>query len=264
MTAGSSAVKATAKTALKGKWIKSIVASIILASTVLIFAVIGEFVLLFAGNIAAVIYRVLFAVFVVMPLFLGTLRFFWRLLFGMEDDPVILFYYFSSQDLYRRALKLCLSLTVRIAVIGAVLFLPAAVADMLSKAEFYEAFGNAIPMWVSNLWPVSVLLKSAAGVALALVVIRYYAAPVLFVADDSIDTAEAIHMSSVIARGSYADFVYLVFSFLGWILLCFLYVPIVFILPYLLVSYLVHVRFAVAYFNKRVSRADQAPTFSGV
>lgn len=264
MTAGSSAVKATAKTALKGKWIKSIVASIILASAVLICAITGDLVLYIAGNAAAVIYKALFSVLVAMPLFLGTLRFFWRLLFGTADDPVILFHYFSSRELYRRALKLCLSLTVRIAVIGAALFIPAVFTDILSKAEFYEAFGNAIPLWVSNLWPVSVLLKSLAGVALAFVVIRYYAAPVLFVADDNIDVAEAVHMSSVLARGSYADFVYLVFSLLGWILLCFLYAPIVFVLPYLLVSYLVHVRFAVAYFNKKVSRAEQAPTFSGV
>lgn len=264
MTAGSSAVKATAKTALKGKWVKSIVASIILASAVLICAITGDLVLYIAGNAAAVIYKTLFSVLVVMPLFLGALRFFWRLLFGMEDDPLILFYYFSSLKLYRRALKLCLSLTVRIAVIGAVLFLPAVFTDLLSNAKLYEAFGNAIPLWVSNLWPVSVLLKSLAGVALAFVVIRYYAAPVLFVADDTIDFAEAVHMSSVVARGSYADFVYLVFSLLGWIMLCFLYIPIVFVLPYLLTAYLVYVRFAVAYFNKRVSRLEQAPTFSGV
>ena len=53
------------------------------------------------------------------------------------------------------------------------------------------------------------------------------------------------------------------FSFIGWIILSFLVIPLVFTLPYFLTSYAVHFRFAVAEYNKHVeeSIADEFPTF---
>ena len=93
--------------------------------------------------------------------------------------------------------------------------------------------------------------------------IFFYIAPVLFIADDNMDCAEAIHMSTIIAKGSSIDFVYLFFSFIGWILICFFLIPIVFVLPYLICSYLVHIRFAVAKYNKHIVKNDNnIPTFA--
>ena len=52
-----------------------------------------------------------------------------------------------------------------------------------------------------------------------ILMLRYYAAPILSVADEEMDASEAIHMSCVIYKRTMLDFIYLFFSFAGWLLL---------------------------------------------
>ena len=82
-------------------------------------------------------------------------------------------------------------------------------------------------------------------------------APLFFVADDNIDANEAMHMSTVISRKTSIDFVYLCFSFIGWLLLSILIVPLIFTLPYMLTSYAVHIRFAVAEYNRHIEQINK-------
>ena len=86
--------------------------------------------------------------------------------------------------------------------------------------------------------------------------LRFYIAPILFVADENMDVSETLHMSTVISRKSSLDFIYLISSFIGWILISVLVIPLIFTLPYILTSYAVHVRFAIAEYNKHIGNLN--------
>ena len=77
-------------------------------------------------------------------------------------------------------------------------------------------------------------------------------APFLIAADEDMEVDEAIHMSDTISKRTMLDFIYLFFSFFGWILVSVLVFPLIFTMPYILISFGVHVRFAIAEYNKRI------------
>ena len=94
--------------------------------------------------------------------------------------------------------------------------------------------------------------------------LKYYLAPFLIVADENMEVGEAIHMSSTVSKNVMLDIIYLFLSFLGWIALSVLIIPLVFTMPYMLTSLSFHVRFAIAEYNKRVEKINQSdiPTFA--
>ena len=97
-------------------------------------------------------------------------------------------------------------------------------------------------------------------IILIAIMLKYYLAPFLFVADEDMDVMEAIHKSTVLTRATAVDFLILVLSFLGWILLSVLVMPLIFTLPYMVMSYVVHSRFAVANYNKVVKEFKKEGT----
>ena len=263
MSMSSEAVKRTARTALKDNYIKSMICCTVFVFAYLLSIYANSLFDFVMGKVAYYIAFTLVGIFVLLPLFLGLLRFFWRSLFGADDKITVMFYCFSSPQLYKKALGFILLFILKFAVWGILLYLPAILIDVIASPEFFNLFKISPPIWISNLWPISSFLKIIAFVAMFSVFLKYYIAPVLFIADDNMDSAEAIHMSTIIAKGSAIDFVYLFFSLIGWIFICLFLIPIIFVMPYLVCSYLVHVRFAVAKYNKHISvDDDNIPTFA--
>lgn len=253
MSISSEAVKKTAKTALRNKWFSSAVYCLCLVIVFFLFQYIGSVLSTVIGEIGCFLFNVLWLIFIFLPLVLGALKYFWRMLFGAEDKFISLFYYFSSKKEYIKAEKFILNLSFRFLVSGFIFYIPALIANFFSETTFYSKFNLAMPMWVSNLWLVSSVLEFIAFVAIVILSLKYYIAPVLFVADEDMDPSEAIHMSAIISKGSNSDFIYLFFSHIGWLLLCLLVIPMPAILPYIICCYLVHCRFSVAKYNKYAS-----------
>lgn len=264
MTAGSSVVKLTAKTALKGNWLKNIIASATVIFSYLIFQISAGYIASISNDAAAYIFLILSGIFVLSPLILGIVRYFWRFICGAEDDTVTVFYYFSGKSLYFRALHLTLSLFLRALGFGVLLFAPSIITDIFSGVKIYDMLNIPIPMWTSNLYYASVFLKTIAVVVLLFIMARYYLAPVLAVADEKMDIAEAVHMSCIVSRMTLLDFICFIFSFLGWFIISVLVFPLIFVMPYFLTSYCVHSRFAVAEYNKRIEKMGQSsfPSFA--
>ncbi|MGN0494071.1 MAG: hypothetical protein ACI4F7_10525 [Acutalibacteraceae bacterium] len=264
MTAGSSVVKLTAKTALKNNWLKCIFASLtpIFSFFVLFFS--ADYISYISNDAAAYVILALMLIFIFMPLLLGTVRFFWRMIFGAEDRQAALFYYFSDKQKYKRAVHMAAALVLRGIGFGIILFCPAIVVDIFSGVKFYDLINIPIPIWTGNLYYVSVFLKAAASVLLFFIMSKYYLAPFLIVADENMEIAEAVHMSCTVAKNTILDFISLLFSFLGWILISFFIFPLVFTMPYFITSLCVHVRFAVADYNKRIEKSAQNsfPTYA--
>lgn len=264
MTAGNSVVKLTAKTALKNNWLKCIAASLTLIFSCIVLFSAADYAAYISNDAVGYILLAATLIFLVFPLFMGLVRFFWRMIFGAEDRQLVLFYYFSDREKYKRALRLSAALALRTAGFAVILFLPAIIIDIFSGVRIYDIMNIPIPIWTGNLYYLSVFLKTVAAVILFFVMSRYYLAPFLAVADEDMDVAEAMHMSCTVSKDTALDFIYLIFSFFGWLLISVLVFPLVFTMPYFMTSLSVHVRFAVAEYNKKVEKnSDRGiPTFA--
>ncbi len=263
MTAGTSVVKLTAKTTLKNNWLKIIIACTAALFTYFICTNAAGFAAVVFSDTVGYIILGLLAVFIMAPLGLGLLRFIWRFIFEAEDSPVLIFSYFASLKEYRRALRLIVALLLRVVGFGLLLFLPAIIVDIFSSVHIYDLLDMPTPLWTSNLFYLSVFLKTVASVLLFFIMLRYYFAPFLVIADENMDVGEAVHMSCMLSRKTMLDFIYLFFSFFGWFLLSVLVFPLLYVMPYFLVSLSVHVRFAIAEYNKHVELINSSafPSF---
>lgn len=249
MTASSSVVKLTARTALKKNWLKAVASCMTVISVFIVISGVASLVSYIGGNAAAYICEIALGFLLFLPLFHGLIRFFWRMLFGADDSPVSVFYFFSGKKEYMRAMRLITGLCLRLVFFGIILFLPSVIVDIFGGVKIYDLLDIPIPLWTSNLYYLSLFLKTVASVLLFFIMLRYYAAPILSVADEEMEAAEAIHMSSVIYKRTMLDFIYLFFSFAGWILLSLAVIPLVFTMPYFIAAVCVHTRFAIAEYN---------------
>lgn len=264
MSIGSNAVKVTAKTALKGKWLNALICSSVLIFCMIINSYLSSLISVFAGTAFSEFFYVLLTVFVFFPLFLGVLKFFWRMIFGCDDRPVSIFYYYSAKELYIKAIKFAFALIIKLLPFAVIIFLPAFFVWLLSQSYFFEFFDIAIPLWSRNLQYAILFTRTLSTVILIFYALRYYVSPVLFVVDEEIDVWEALHMSSVISKRSTLDFIYLFFSFSGWILISFFALPLFFTVPYIITSYVVHIRFSITEYNNHIEKSiqDKYPSFT--
>ncbi len=265
MVASSAVVKDTAKTVLKPNYFKSVIACTVFVFSSIICYLLSELTGVIFGR--AIYYTVLalLVLFVLVPLFYGLIKFFRRMQWGQQDGVISIFYYFSSKKNYFRVIKLNAIIVLRLLVIGIVLLIPAIITDILQNGHLYDLFGITMPLWTSNIWIISEVLKISALIVLFFVSIRFYIAPFLFVADDGMDVLEALHFSAVISKRTAFDFFFLIISFALWILFSVLLIPLCFVFPYFIMSYLVHCRFAVSQYNRvvdEISGNNSAPHYS--
>ncbi|MDD6478345.1 MAG: DUF975 family protein [Oscillospiraceae bacterium] len=250
MQANSNIVKKTARAALKDNFVKAIFFCLTVVFSMLAVYIIETLLCIVFPDVIASVIVALLLVFLIAPLMLGMLRAFWRIMWNSDDTVEVVFYYFSSREEYERSLRLIFGIVFRTLWIGFLLFLPALFTDALSSVRVYEFFGMSAPSFASNLWVLSAFLKIAALIVLYIITLKYYLAPFLFVADGEMDAAEAIHKSTLLSRATAIDFLLLTFSFFGWFLISFTVIPVIFTIPYFIMSYIVHSRFAVANYNK--------------
>lgn len=260
MLAPSPIIKKTARTALSGHFLQGIAVSCVLIFACFIGELIASIVSVFAGIAGYVIFLVAFFFFAASPLALGALYFFRRLLWGQDDNVLIIFKYFGSAKEYKRALHLTLLVTIKFVCAGIILFMPCLIVWMLSSEWFYAVFDLSFPVWTSSLWTLNSFLAIIAAFALMFVMLKYYMAAFLLVCDDNMHPEEAVNMSSIISKRTGADFFGLVFNFLGWILLSIFIAPLVFTVPYFMTSYGVHCRYAIAAYNRDVDRFNAKDT----
>lgn len=252
MVAGSRAVKQTAKEVLKFNYLDIVFALFIPLVAYFICEILLSFISFLNNNILFLVFRTLLSLFIVSPLILGSIRYVWRLLFGVREKTISIFYYYSNRAVFIKTLSFIVRLFFKIVLFALFLYIPATFISIISNQQLYSILGFDMPFWLGNLKNISYLFYGLGTVALPFVTMKYYIAPLLFVADEDIDPSEAIYMSKVIARGTISDFLFLILTFSGWIISCIFVFPTPLILPYLVVAYAVHCRFAIADYNKQV------------
>ena len=265
MTAASSAIKKTAKKSLKINFVKSILVSIVVIFCYLINNNIGSVFYLIGGDALATAIFLILNLFMLSPIFFGALRYFWRLLCGVADSPLSVFYYFTSKEKYKKLLKIVFNLGIRAAIWLLILHIPYFLVSLISNVKIYEFLDITAPLWTVNLSNLNteIFFRSLAIIGTLVLMLKYYLAPMLFVADENMDVNEALHMSVVVSKNTLFDFVYLVFSMLGWILVSLLFIPLIYTLPLFVTVYFTHCSYAVAEYNEHIKKINNEnfPTF---
>lgn len=259
----SSSIKRLSKDIFKKNAIVLTVCAIIVMAVWFLVLNISLLTEIFTSSVVSIICLIVFAFLFFAPIFMGFLRYVWRLISGVTDSPIALFYFFSEKNLYFKALKFTLFFGFRVAICYLIFYIPVLLLEIITSTKFYEFLNAPVPMWTFNLSNIGAFLQLLSVVATLVSVLKLYLAPMLFVADENIEVSEAIHLSTVISKRTIIDFIFLSLSFFGWILLSFLSVPLNFTLPYMVLAYLIHSSAAIDAFNKEISRVsfDDIPTF---
>ena len=258
------AVKKTALFSLKNKYTSGIIAACIYLTSLFILSACAATAAVAIGTAGAYALSILLVVFLLLPLTFGYIYRGTMLIFSGECEPLLVFKYFSSKKEYLKSIKMSFSLVGNALFSYILLSIPAIFTSLLADGTLFSVLGAQIPIWASNLLPVARILDYAAIIITAYIMLKYYMAPFLMAADESMDPLEAIHTSKIIATRSKWDFIRLSLSFIGYILACLLVVPVIFIFPYFNAAYNVHCRFAVAHYNKAIDEANRpkVPNFN--
>lgn len=261
MIGGSKIVKLTAKTALKGNMLKAIISSGIFLFCFFI-SNYSAGIFSYTGNtVVSYIILTLLAIFLLAPIFLGLIRFIWRMIFGADDSPIAVFYYISDKSAYLKSIKFIVTFIMKSVPAVIILFFPVIILWLFTGSFIYDLFGITMPLWIANLNSIFRIAEVFAIAALCFYMLKFYLSIILFVADENMDINETFYMSKLISRKSSLDFIYLFSSFLGWILLSLFIIPLIFTLPYMLTSYAVHSRFAIAEYNKLIKNFNANEVF---
>ncbi len=251
----SAVVKSTVKASLKDKFVSATVAANSPIFAFLALSLIcGLGATLFTGVAAIVseLVLLLFVLFLVSPLTLGTVRYFWRLGSVENEPPSAVFYYFSSFKIYKRAIKCTFTLASRLFFTFFLSLLPYFIVSLLSKSWLYQILQTEMPIWVAGLVILESFLRIA-GFLIALVIsLRYYLVFPLVAMDDNMLLLEAVHLSVSVSRRSSGAFIALVLSLIWHILLSLFLLPTLATAPTIFGAFALHSRYAIVNYNQNI------------
>lgn len=252
MVIQSSVVKNTARAVWKDNKLLSFAMGLALLFSGLIVYTLCQFTAMFLPVYFTAILFCVLLVFWLLPLFLGFLRTIWLQMLQGSSQFSDIFYYFCNYHLYLRAVSFIFFLLVRIIGIVVVCNIPAITVNIISSEWIHTTFEWTMPLWVSNLSVISSILYFIGGVISAFFIVRFYVSAFLFIADDEMEALEAIHLSTVISKGTLWELFILVLSFAGWFVIGIFVFPLFYIIPFFSTSFLVFCRFVIAQYNKRI------------
>ncbi len=255
MLPNSRTVKQDAKTRLSGRWplaISAVMISLFFVFFLLmIFSILGQF---FSGGFSLIIISlpILFAGIIVgFPLWLGTLQLFRYINEGVDTTLYTVFYCFSTRERLTKSLKLGLLLVSRIFLVAVLLLLPAFLLDLLASGNLPFFKENGMPIWFSNLWVFGAFLRGIAAVIFAFIIMRHYLAAYIFILNDDLDCFEIMLLSKKVSKISIGSMGALLLSLIGYFAVSIFVVPLIFTLPIIIMSYVVHADAAIDLYNKK-------------
>ncbi len=246
-------IKKTAKSIMKGKYIPCLTTGLIFlfASIALFFLcdIISSVTMVYMGTFLFVV----LLLFLIFPLFMGVIRYFFRISDDVTDNPVSIFYYFSDFKTYDRIFGFTVRIFLKLAFSGFVLFLPYALLKLFSSTFIYDKLNVLTPTWTPILSTVGDFALVIAIILYVIINLKYYLSFYIFASSDYITGSDAIKYSVIISRRTKADFLFLIFSMVGYIILSVLLVSILFVFPLFISVYVVHSRCAVNQYNETIT-----------
>lgn len=274
-------IKHNALRALAGAWGKSITVLFILALIIALFSqfevliyrlvaligvespIVGTLTLgsmrleLSALSLMVTTLSTLFGFFLLAPLALGMLRWYYCLSDGVQEDVTAVFYYFSNLRPLFRCWRLALLTAVLLLCWTVLLLAPGILVLLLSiglraGADPSEGVAPTFGLLIG-------LALLAVGVALlTLWVQRYKLAPYLAILHPDWPLVRCLRRSATGMRGHLCESWMLHLSFLPWMVLCLLALPILFVVPYGLQSHVIYARYRIERFEQLERRRAAA------
>lgn len=171
------------------------------------------------------------SLFIVFPLSIGVIRWTYKVATGESPSLDEIFYYFRNKNLYIRSVKFSLFLTIRTLVIFALCTIPGIIIS------FCSVFVDNINCSLGDVMlALGTIITCIGIVAATVLLIRYFLAQYLFIIDDAVDPKECLKSSWKMMNGNMMKVIKLLLSFILWILLCCLVIPIFYVMPYMMVS----------------------------
>lgn len=270
-----SQLKSKAKESLKSKWPVAVAITAVLLSIGLL-DILFEYILMSVFRVDAVwtvvdpttlphysivasfcitVFSAVYGLFLFVPFSMGVLRWFWKNSHGEEVELQTVFYYFSSARLFFKTVLLA-SLLFLLIILGALIcFVPFIMISLLTKPEFYALFGTGMPVWTSGLFSLAQTFEIAGLFLFVCWVARYALFFVPFFENEQMSVAKIISESVKLTKGKLIRMIGFLFSFIGWILLCFILLPALFVIPFALSS-------LVEYAKEEQRFKAQTPNFS--
>ena len=183
------------------------------------------------------------------PVCMGALRSYWVLTEQNEHSLESVFYYFSNITRYKRAVKTIALLLLKVFLTGVICLIPCFISSLLGNSWIYTALNSDVPLWTANLQLITDFLKISGIIVTVGISLKNYLVPIVAIMDESLYLMETIHISEMISKHSLGSFASLIVSFLGWFFFSLLGIPLIYALPYFLISYVVHCRFAIVNYN---------------
>lgn len=258
-------VKHQAKTALNNKWPAAVaIGAILLSMLCLLIVVFSIFCTVFSnyfGNAVSsflsVIPLLLIGQFFSMPLVYGMLRWFWFTVQGASVPISEIFCYFSNGREYARAISLSFRVFCRVVAIIVLCYLPSIIITLVCQPEIYNFFGFPMPYFVSSLWGIGNMMEVFGAILSVILLLRYFAAPILMINNSDISPQEALHLSVIISKQANGKTFLFLLSFIGWAILSLLVLPLLYAAPYFLASYSVYCKHLIDNYNNIVSIQNQ-------
>ena len=138
MSVGSKAVKKTALTTLKSQLLPCVFSAIIVVFSFFCCSLTSSLLSFAKIEYLAVILNYLMLFFLFSPLFYGFLRFYWRIIMGVTDNCISVFFYFSNLQKYIKIIKLQSILSLKALIRGIIFFIPAIFVELISYEFFYD------------------------------------------------------------------------------------------------------------------------------
>lgn len=168
------------------------------------------------------------SVFLLSPALLGYIRMMSSEQTKHEISDVV--YYFYSIKRYAKALWLTISFVMRLALPAFVCFAPVLIFVAIDAFKLF----TLIPQ---NIYVVTIIvLVVLSSISLLIFSSRYFLTLFLYFEDDSKEYSYYFAESKTIMNGNCDKVVKLLYSFIWWILLCVLVLPILYVFPYIVQS----------------------------
>ncbi len=194
-------------------------------------------------DFTALIFILVLLSFVGFELFLGCIRFFWRMTFTENATIDDLFYYFSSAERYCKALRAFVVLVTKLILYALCSFAPMILISIFN-ASWFAFITNSVttPVWASGLAYISAYFEVFGWFIFGILTLRLYPYIFILIVDNRITALEAAHISVLLSRNHLPYFVKLCIRNIGWLISSLLVLPAFYAIPYLICCVCIHSR----------------------
>lgn len=161
------------------------------------------------------------------PVINGYVRAFYRAAYSNTIELRDVFYHFSRGN-YGRALRLNLSIAVRMILPILIFYAPLIIYEIVSVNITADDFYGSI--WYHNFY---FILSVLSTIATVLYSVRYFTVYTVSADNPQFSTKQVFAYNKYIMQYRTANAAKLIFSFTPWLLLCLLVLPMLYVIPYM-------------------------------